>query len=73
MKVDRKPLRVPTRPPASDEYDSFLKEYISSLPDVRLDLIQSTRAVDGFLVILNSSLHTFCHIRVDRQKMVQKS
>ena len=68
MKVSQKPLRVPIRPPASDEYDSFLREYISSPPDVRLDLIQSTRAVDGFLVLLNSSVHTLCHIRVDRQK-----
>ena len=32
MKVDRKPLRFPTRPPASDEYDSFIKKYISSPP-----------------------------------------
>ena len=68
MKVDRKPLRVPTRPPASDEYDSFLKEYISSPPDVRLDLIQSTRAVDGFLILMNDSVNTLCHIRVDRLK-----
>ena len=68
MKVSRKPLRVPIRPPASDEYDSFLREYISSPPDVRLDLIQSTRAVDDFLILLNSSVHTLCHIRVDRQK-----
>ena len=72
MKVDHKPLRVPTRPPASDEYDSFLKEYISSPPDVRLDLIQSTRAVDGFLILMHDSVNTLCHIRVDRLKNGEK-
>ena len=71
MKTDRKPLRVLTRPPASDKYDSILREYIMSSPAARLDFLQSTRAVDG-VFFLNSTVHTLSHVRIDRVKDGEK-
>ena len=57
---------VNTLPTGSQDYGDFLKEYIISDPDTRLDILSCTNEIDGILFYADDSVATLTFLDITR-------